>query len=251
MLHTTGDRPSSARLRTGPPPDRRLGSRRSGTLRHEVALAARRLCLPAVGLAAGMALLGLLVSHVLAHGWVGTEDTAVDRQLAAHRTVLANTVTAVLTGLASTPVIIAFTAVAAIVFRLAFGRWRESVYLAFCVAGEAGIFLLTTLLVDRNRPPVPHLDNAPPTSSFPSGHTAAAICCYGAVAAIVLWRLRQPLLRGAIAALAVLLALLVGTSRLYRGMHFPTDVLGGLLLGATWLSVTTRRLHPDNEEAQT
>jgi membrane-associated phospholipid phosphatase len=49
----------------------------------------------------------------------------------------------------------------------------------------------TTLFIDRPRTKVSHLDTAPPTSSFPSGHTAAAVCFYGSVAAIVLWHNRN------------------------------------------------------------
>jgi undecaprenyl-diphosphatase len=114
------------------------------------------------------------------------------------------------------------------------------VYLVLTTAGEGTMFVLITLAVHRNRPPVTHLDISPPTSSFPSGHTAAAVCCYGAIAAVLLWRYRQPVLRAAAVGVAVLLPLLVAASRLYRGMHFPTDVLASLLLGTTWLTATTR-----------
>lgn len=249
MLSTSDD----AVDRFGSPASgRRRGSRRTITrgghrganwsgLGREAAAAGRRLALPAIALVTVMVGLGLLVVHVLAKSWVGTADLAADRDLAAEHTAPLNSVTAVFTMLASTPVIIGLTAVAALGFRLAYGRWRESVFVVCCVAGETSIFLLTTLLVHRNRPPVTHLDVAPPTSDFPSGHTAAAVCFYGAVAAVVLLHHRQALLRGAAIALAVLLPLLVGTSRLYRGMHFPTDVLAGLLLGTSWLTLTTRR----------
>jgi undecaprenyl-diphosphatase len=188
-----------------------------------------------------MLLLGLLITHVLQHGVLGHESV-LDRDLVRDRTAGWNTATHVFTDLAETPTIIGLTAAAAIGFRLLFGRWRESVYVVLAVAGETLIFLLTALVIERKRPPVPPLDVAPPTSSYPSGHTAAAVCFYGSVAAIALWRGRHALLRVAAVTLAIVLPLLVGASRLYRGMHFPSDVVAGLLLGLTWLSLTTRRV---------
>ena len=80
---------------------------------------------------------------------------------------------------------------AAAVFRWAFGRWRESLVVIYAVVGETAIFMATTLFIDRPRPTVTHLDVAPPTSSFPSGHTAAAVCFYGSIAAIVVWHSRK------------------------------------------------------------
>ena len=113
-------------------------------------------------------------------------------------------------------------------------------------------------------PPVVHLDAAlPPTSSFPSGHTAAAICLYGAVAALVL-RHRSPEtgegptrvpvgLRAPISALrprawwrwvvfaaAVVVVVAVAFARLYRGAHHPTDVLASALFAVPWLLLVLR-----------
>ena len=96
-----------------------------------------------------------------------------------------------ITTLSETLTIITLTALAAAVFRWMFGRWRESLVVIYAVVGETAIFTATTLFIDRPRPRVPHLDEAPPTSSFPSGHTAAAVCFYGSIAAIILWHSRH------------------------------------------------------------
>jgi len=84
---------------------------------------------------------------------------------------------------------------------------------------------------------VPKLDAAPPTSSFPSGHTAAAVCFYGAIAAIIIWHTRHRWIKVVAVVVSAAVPLTIGGSRVYRGMHYPTDVLVGGLLGAIWLTV--------------
>jgi membrane-associated phospholipid phosphatase len=214
---------------------------RHSSLWREFGTASRRVALPAVAIAIGTVLLGLLLTHVLEHGVLGHESV-VDRDLAQDRTAGANTATKVFSYFAETPTIAALTAISAVACRIIFRRWRESVYVVLSVVGETLIFLVTTMLVDRKRPAVPRLDTAPPTSSYPSGHTAAAVCFYASIAAIVLWHSRRALLRAGVVTLAILVPLMVGASRLYRGMHFPSDVVAGLLLGAAWWSVTTRQV---------
>jgi undecaprenyl-diphosphatase len=91
---------------------------------------------------------------------------------------------------------------------------------------------------------VPHLDAAlPPTSSFPSGHTAAAICLYGGVATIVLRAVRA-WWRWVVLGVAVVVIVAVAAARLYRGAHYPTDVLGSVLFAVPWLLVTTKACAP-------
>src|SRR6266487_1789892 len=103
------------------------GSARGSSLWRELTVALRRVALPALAVAAGMVLLGLLVTRVLDHGLLAHEST-VDRDLVQHRTAAGNTATHVFTYLAETPTIVALTAVAAIACRIVFRRWRESVY---------------------------------------------------------------------------------------------------------------------------
>jgi membrane-associated phospholipid phosphatase len=120
--------------------------------------------------------------------------------------------------------------------RLHLHRWRESLFLFAALAGEVTIFVCTTLVINRNRPQVAHLDNAPPTSSFPSGHTAAAVCLYGALAIIAVHASNCSWLRTVAVSAAVIAPCCVAFARLYRGMHYPSDVVGGAVLSLVWLS---------------
>jgi undecaprenyl-diphosphatase len=94
---------------------------------------------------------------------------------------------------------------------------------------------------------VARLDGAPPTSSFPSGHTFAAIVLWGALAVVATRSAWRPWFRRLFVGLMVGMPLLIGISRLYRGMHHLTDVLASLVLGTVWLMIVLRILHHRSE----
>jgi undecaprenyl-diphosphatase len=113
--------------------------------------------------------------------------------------------------------------------------WRLSAILL--VVSTAGSILLTTLLkavFERARPELFNSGYAASFYSFPSGHATVAVGFYGTLTLILAYRLRG-LARWAVVALGVLLVLLIGFSRLYLGVHYPTDVLAGYLAAPLWL----------------
>ncbi|MEU8102957.1 phosphatase PAP2 family protein [Nonomuraea muscovyensis] len=171
-----------------------------------------------------------------------TGEAAVNTGLAAGRTGLWNRLTDIGTSLSDTPYVVALTAVTAVFLGLVRRRWYEAAFLVAAVWSQSLIFLATSALVARHRPPVHHLDPAPPTSSFPSGHVSAAVGFYCAVALLLALRLRRPAPRALVWTLGVAVPLIVAFSRLYRGMHFLSDVLWGLLLGACCVAVAARAI---------
>ncbi|GID26278.1 phosphatase PAP2 family protein [Paractinoplanes brasiliensis] len=128
-------------------------------------------------------------------------------------------------------------------------QWRPVVFIVLTMAGELTLFLSSSAAVGRPRPPVEQLDGQMPTSSFPSGHIAATMCLWVAIAVVVMPRVRQ-WWRYAFLALAVLMPAIVALSRMYRGMHHPTDVLGATLLTACWVGALYLILRPA-ERAET
>nr|WP_204343300.1 phosphatase PAP2 family protein [Micromonospora terminaliae] len=115
-------------------------------------------------------------------------------------------------------------------------RWRPVLFVVLAMFGELSLFLASARVVERPRPSVENLDGQMPTSSFPSGHIAATICLWTAMAIIVLPRTDR-WWRWLFVAMAVIMPVGVATSRMYRGMHHPTDFMGAILLGALWLTL--------------
>ena len=215
------------------------GERSTATSPHaEVKSALVRLIPAAVIVLAVMCGLGYLLTHPLRDTAFERWDGSINRFLARHRQDPWTTLTHLLTFAAETYTVISIGLVFFVGMRVHLRRWRESCFLLAAIAGEVLIFIGTTLVIDRHRPSVPHLDGAPPTSSFPSGHTAAACTLYGALTLIAVHTSTRAWLRTLAVAVGILVPISVAMARLYRGMHYPTDVLGGALLAVTWLAVT-------------
>ncbi|MEU7907691.1 phosphatase PAP2 family protein [Actinoplanes sp. NPDC049118] len=201
----------------------------------------KRVLTPIAALLAVMIALGLLITRVIPHAWPLTVEDSVNRELERDRTHDISMFSLIFSTLASTPAIIAVTILAAIVLRLTLKRWRESIFLCAAVCAQALIFFLTTLMIDRPRPEVDHMDTSPPTSSFPSGHTSASVALYLGLA-VILYRLTDRTGLRAACWLLLLVPLGVALGRMYRGMHHPTDVLASFVNGGICVWVMARAI---------
>ena len=191
--------------------------------------------------------IGWLITHVEPGTAVGAADIGILRWLAAHRVPNLDTASLYVVDLASTTTVLVSGALAGVVAALVLRRGWPLLLLVIALIGELVLFLNAAIFVGRPRPAVPHLDAAlPPTSSFPSGHTAAAICLYGGVAAIVLRAVRA-WWRWLVLGAAVVVIVGVAAARLYRGAHYPTDVLGSVLFAVPWLLIATRTCAPSRD----
>ncbi|MET8122359.1 phosphatase PAP2 family protein [Micromonospora sp. NPDC005189] len=200
----------------------------------------RRVLLPVSLLLGVMVLLGVLVTRVLARTWPFTVEDAVNREFAADRTGGWNDVSLVFSTLASTQMIVVVTVLVALALRLWLKRWREPLFLCAAVTAQALVFLLTTLAIDRRRPAVEHMDVSPPTSSFPSGHTSAAVALYVGIAVLMALRVRSTGAKVAWWTLLLMVPLGVALTRMYRGMHHPSDVVASFLNGGTCVAIMAR-----------
>lgn len=207
---------------------------------HDVRTIALRAGLPLF--AAALAIIGLmwLVGTLLVTGsfpGLTRLDAATTQRVVARRTPLLDTLTHVGTTMADTLAALVVTAVAVVLLRWWLGRWRESVIVVVAVIGELLIFLAITALVHRDRPPVVRLDEAPPTSSFPSGHTGAAVALYVCLAVLALRTVPHRPLARVLAAVGLAIPVIVAASRVYRGMHYLSDVVAGAFASGIWLAV--------------
>ena len=201
----------------------------------------KRVLAPVAVLLAVMIGLGLLITKVMMHVWPFTVEDSVNREFERDRTHEVSMVSLIFSTLASTPAVIAVTVLAAIALRLVLKRWRESIFLCAAVTAQALVFFLTTLMIDRPRPDVDHMDVSPPTSSFPSGHTSAAVALYVGLA-VILFRVANRTWLKRAAWLLVLVPVGVALTRMYRGMHHPSDVTASFLNGGVCVWIMSKAI---------
>jgi len=127
---------------------------------------------------------------------------------------------------------------------LAKGWKRAAGWLLISLAGAT--VLSISLKYGFHRPrPVPFFGVAPHSYSFPSGHSLFSFCFYGVLAGLITARVRSLWLRVVVWASAALLVMAIGISRIYLGVHYPSDVVAGYLAALMWVSslVVADRVH--------
>jgi membrane-associated phospholipid phosphatase len=189
---------------------------------------------PLARLALGFVAL-LLVGWGVGELWlsiVGSGELDFVREVAAQRSAALTSAARVVTwaGSAWLLVPLALACCAALVRA---GLRREALVLALSLGGAMLLSDLIKQLVSRPRPPIEHLQRVT-GSSFPSGHaTQASAFWFSLVLVLRAAGASRPATRLA-AGLAVALVLAVAASRVYLGVHYPSDVVAGMLLGASW-----------------
>lgn len=181
--------------------------------------------------------LGAGLTGPLSGGAIVRADERLARWMVAQRTPTWNQLTVWGSFLAETTTKVVVTALLAALFLWWWRRWFEPLILVVSLTIEASAFIVVTWIVGRHRPDVP-LDGSPVGSSFPSGHVAAA-AAYAAIAVVVFRHTRQRWARVMVVIGCVLVPVIVALARLYRGMHFLSDVIAGVALGVAAVALTT------------
>ncbi|NNG35230.1 phosphatase PAP2 family protein [Nakamurella aerolata] len=172
-------------------------------------------------------------------------DRPVWQWFVEHRSPTATTIFKAITTLGST---VSMTVLAVVVVLVLGWRrsWGAAIFVAVVSAGAGLIVFFGKRAVGRVRPPEAQRLVTETNASFPSGHALAATAVIGAcvLMAVVAMRDRAPRWRAPLIVLAAVFVASIGISRLYLGVHWATDVLGGWVTGAAWLllCVTVRRL---------
>lgn len=202
-------------------------------------------------LAIAGAAFGAVLDDVIRHEELISIDRPVAGFVIAHREPWLTQVFEIVTWAGSAFVLVPVLAVVGLRLRQTTHSWRPLLFLAASLAGASALSALVKLAVGRPRPDAGALVDAL-GYAFPSGHATAATAGWLSVA-IVLGRLTARWgHKVALVTLALLIAAIVGLSRVYLAVHEPTDVLGGWALGSGWVAavlVTTAMLTNPHEPA--
>jgi undecaprenyl-diphosphatase len=133
--------------------------------------------------------------------------------------------------------VLTLTTLVVSVFFLLLQRWKSTIYILVAVGGGILISGVAKEFFDRPRPDlVPH-GSIVHTASFPSGHSMMAAVAYLSLGVLIARVQPRRVLKVYVMMVAVILTILVGVSRVYLGVHWPTDVAAGWLAGGAWAMI--------------
>ena len=201
--------------------------------------AARTLAVDFVGVLAALGVFGLLAVGVHDQEWSAL-DAFVTPFLHDRASPALDAIMNAATFVGSDIVLLGIT-LAALAILVLRARVREAAFLAVAVIGSVALNGVMKLFFQRPRPRLPWA-HVLPDYSFPSGHSMNSFVLYLGLA-LIAWALlgRRIGIPAVVAALA--LVVLIGTSRIYLGYHYFTDVVGGFAAGLTWLLLVGMALH--------
>ncbi|MEP6562728.1 MAG: phosphatase PAP2 family protein [Nakamurella sp.] len=160
-----------------------------------------------------------------------------------HRTPTLTSLAIFITNIGST---VSMTVIAGctVIYLLVKRRRGDAALVAIVAAGAGLLVMIGKATVGRQRPPADFRLVPETNESFPSGHALASAAILGAVLVVLLPSINRIGVRVAISAGVGLFVLAIGLSRLYLGVHWATDVIGGWVIGLAWLllCVTVRQL---------
>jgi membrane-associated phospholipid phosphatase len=181
-----------------------------------------------------LVVVGALVFQVRTDGAVVHLDRTIDRWADGAATSFSDDVISRITDLGTTLVLVAVGLAVVAVDWVRNRSVRVVPFLIVVIGGQALVVELIKGVVGRQRPQLGLLAGLGP--SFPSGHTAGAAATYAACA-LVLGRGRTPRTQAVLTGIGVGLAIAVGASRVLLGVHWFSDVVGGLVVGWAWFAL--------------
>jgi membrane-associated phospholipid phosphatase len=183
-------------------------------------------------------LFGETAEAVLEQDGIAAIDDPVTRWLVQHRQPRLTAAMRAVTTLGDAWFIVALVLVVTLGLWLRRRRWSEIVVLPIASGGAALIVTLIKVAMERPRPMIGEIVATASGFAFPSGHSTQAVACYGALAWLIAHVTATRVATLLAWSVAAVVAFLIGVSRLYLGVHWLSDVVGGWVLGAAWLTVT-------------
>ncbi len=181
-------------------------------------------------------LVGSAVEAVTGAGDRTRLDGPVTRAIVEQRSDGLTTLFRAVTALGDRPILVPLVLVVGLTLGVRHRSWAPLAFLAIAQLGSIILYNAVKALVARPRPAIGPVVASATGYGFPSAHATQAVAVWGALAVLAVRSLADRRARRVVAAAATVLVVLIGASRLYLGVHWATDVVGGWTLGALWLA---------------
>ncbi len=181
-------------------------------------------------------LVGSAVEAVTGSGDRTRLDGPVTRAIVEQRSDGLTTLFRAVTILGDRPALVSLVLVVGLTLRVRRRSWAPLAFLAIAQLGSIILYNAVKALVARPRPAIGPVVASATGYGFPSAHATQAAAVWGALTVLALRSLADRRARCAVTSAAATLVVLIGVSRLYLGVHWATDVVGGWALGALWLA---------------
>ncbi len=161
-------------------------------------------------------------------------DAAITKYVISFRSPHLNKILQFITNLGDLYGYIVVTTICSLLFYFKFKNWCYVVQLVFVIIVSGLSNLALKEVINRARPTAEHLVSVQ-TLSYPSGHAMSATAFYGFLIYLCYFLKINKWLKGSLIFLCSFLIVSIGISRIYLGVHFPSDIAGGIIAGTIWL----------------